>query len=509
MASESLEDLPDKGLTRHLAAIIVDSDDAIVSKDLSGRVLSWNKGAEKMFGYSAEEMIGRHIDILIPTERKDEEPGILSRIGRGERVEHYETVRVRKNGERIDVAISVSPVRDEKGNITGAAKIAREITARKRAERALREADMRKTEFLATLAHELRNPLAPLQSGIEILRELQGMPPVGIGTVEIMDRQLKHMVRLIDDLLDISRISRGRIELHLQEVDLRDVLQQAVETTRPLFARHGHQLHWFPPAHRVMVWADATRLSQVFSNLLNNAAKYTPANGEVHLKLKTTKNDVSVEVIDNGIGIPPDELSNVFEMFTQLDLPDSSLRSGLGIGLSLSKQFVLRHGGRLIARSQGVGKGSSFIVELPTLKSVQHSGSVDPGRSLRVMVVDQDEDNAISFAMIMESMGHQTVVASDLDEALRRGGTIRPDLIFIDMTSSYAAAMEIAHTIRTSTWGSSAYMVGVVAHTSMEDRRIPSGAFNDLLTKPVDRKLIMETLHKAGSRKPVPKAGHS
>lgn len=501
--------MSDNALLRHLAAIIVNSDDAIVSKDLTGHILSWNKGAEKMFGYSAAEMIGQRIDILIPAERKDEEPGILARIGRGERVEHYETVRVRKNGERIDVTISVSPVKDENGVITGAAKIAREITARKRAERALREADMRKNEFLATLAHELRNPLAPLLSGVEILRDLQDMPESGRVTVDIMDRQLKHMVRLIDDLLDISRISRGRIELHLEEVDLRSVVQQAVETTRPIMEQQRHSFHWTVPSSPVMIYADPTRLAQVLSNLLNNAAKYTPPNGKIELQVYEGAEDVKVEVIDNGIGIPPDELSNVFEMFTQLDRPDQSLRSGLGIGLSLSKQFILRHGGKIIARSEGMGKGSSFTVELPTLKNLKHSsGMPEFGRSLRVMVVDRNEENAVSLAMVLENNGHQTIVAGDLEQAVRRGGTLRPELIFIDLTASNPAGEEVAYGIRRTSWGARAWFVGIVAETGGQEPVISAtGVFDKILTKPVDRMLITETLRAAMVQRPLTSAG--
>lgn len=489
----------------HLAAIIVNSEDAIVSKDLTGRILSWNQGAEHMFGYTAKEMIGNSIDLLIPADRKDEEPGILDRIGKGERVEHYETVRLTRTGERLDVTISISPIKDEQGRIIGAAKIARDITARKRAERSLREADMRKNEFLATLAHELRNPLSPLKNGLEILNSMDDLKPDAKAIVQVMDRQLDHMVRLVDDLLDISRISRGRTELHMEHLDLRDVLDQAIESVRPLLDQQQHRLLYEAPAHAVPVHGDRTRLAQVFSNLLNNAAKYTPGGGLIELRSAEENGEVLVEVIDNGAGIPPDELTNIFEMFTQLDPPFNGIRSGLGVGLNLSRQFVLRHGGSLRAYSDGPGKGSRFVVRLPRSHGPTGERSAPLsfvfGRTLRILVVDDNEDAALSLAMVLDNMGHQSTVAHDGEQALRRGAVVKPDLVLMDMNMPVMNGITACKEMRKTNWGKQCMIVAITGLGLTDDRTAAMEAgFDRHLTKPVDRQLIMDILMSAAAR---------
>ena len=258
-----------------LAAIVESSEDAIVSKTLEGKILSWNAGAERIFGYTADEAIGRPITLIIPPERIDEETSILERIRRGERIEHFETVRVAKHGRRIDISLTISPVRDAAGRIVGVSKVARDITERKQAEEALREADRRKEEFIALLAHELRNPLAPLRNGLQVLRLAGGDTNVIASARAMMERQLSHMVRLVDDLLDISRISRNKMELRRSRVLLADVVSSAVETARPLIDAAAHELTISLPEQPIFLDADLTRLAQVFSNLLTNSAKYT------------------------------------------------------------------------------------------------------------------------------------------------------------------------------------------------------------------------------------------
>ncbi len=260
-----------------LAAIVASSDDAIVSKTLEGRILTWNAGAERLFGYSAAEAIGQPITLLIPAERHDEESSLFGRLRQGERIEHFETVRVAKDGRRIDVSLTVSPVRNASGDIIGASKVARDITQRKEAEAALREADRRKNEFLAILAHELRNPLAPIRNSLHILRMSAGSNPGTDYVSDIMERQVNHMVRLVDDLLEISRITRGEIELRKEPVELAAIVRGAVETSRPLIDGASHQLAMAIPSEPLILEADAVRLTQVIANLLNNAAKYTDA----------------------------------------------------------------------------------------------------------------------------------------------------------------------------------------------------------------------------------------
>ena len=287
-----------------LAAIVSSSDDAIVSKTLDGVITSWNAGAERLFGYTPAEAIGQSMTLIIPTERRPEENEILQRIRRGERVEHFETVRVAKNGQRLDVSLTISPVRDAHGRVIGASKVGRDITARKRAaEEAqaaqklltesrdelqrvvaeLSEADRRKDEFLAVLAHELRNPLAPIRNAVHYLGLKASPDPALRNARDIIDRQVKHLVRLVDDLLDISRISSGKIGLRKERVSLALIVTNAVEASRPAIESENHQLTVTLPAEPVYLDADLTRLAQVLQNLLNNAAKYTAPGGKIGL----------------------------------------------------------------------------------------------------------------------------------------------------------------------------------------------------------------------------------
>jgi PAS domain S-box-containing protein len=359
--------------TSRLAAIVETSDDAIIGKDLDGIITTWNRGAERLFGYTAQEVIGRPITILIPPEKADEEPGILARIRRGERIDHYETVRRRKDRTQIDVSLSVSPILDNKGIVVGASKIARDITERKRAEASLREADRRKGEFLAVLSHELRNPLAPMLHAVALLKLAD--EDVRRQACAILERQIGNMTRLVGDLQDISRISRGAIEVQKEETPLASVVHAALEISRPLVEGAGHRLEVSLPATSVSVFADRLRLAQVMSNLINNAARYTPRGGHIAVKASTTLGLAEISVRDNGIGIQAGDLSRIFDMFTQLDDSGRRASGGLGVGLALSRQLMELHGGTIEARSAGPGQGSEFIVRIPVSSSTIGTGT--------------------------------------------------------------------------------------------------------------------------------------
>ncbi len=350
-----------------LAAIVESSEDAIISKTLDGVIRTWNRGAERLFGHRAEEAVGQSITLIIPPDRLSEETDILARLARGERIEHYETVRLAKDGRLIDISLTISPVRDATGRIVGASKVARDVTERRQAEEALREADRRKDEFLALLAHELRNPLAPLRNGLEVMRLAAGNEEILARARDMMERQLSHMVRLIDDLLDISRINRSKMELRRAPVTLAEVVESAVETARPALDAAGHELTISLPSEPVALYADLTRLSQVFSNLLNNSAKYTEPGGKVSVAATRDPRNghVAVTVKDNGIGIPAGDLSRIFDMFSQVDRSVERSSGGLGIGLALVKGLVEMHGGTIEAASPGPGQGSTFTVRLP------------------------------------------------------------------------------------------------------------------------------------------------
>ncbi|MGH9222097.1 MAG: PAS domain S-box protein [Vicinamibacterales bacterium] len=777
-----------------LAAIVASSDDAIVSKTLDGRITSWNKGAERLFGYTAHEAIGQPIHLIVPPEGRDEVARILDRIRHGERVDQLEVVRVRKGGKRLTVSITVSPVHDRHGLIIGASKTARDITTRKeweanlvrseeaqrllvgihdatrglqdpsavmretvtrvgmhfdvtrcaygevsddqrhiaitpgyskdvpavagrypldvfgplmagelkagrtvavndvltdpltdtplahesyariqigslvcapllrggkltavlmmsdgkprewttddarlleqvaertlyavegaramhalrenrdvlqfamsagrmgawsrelaadsvwwspelavlfgfdaddanysrdrllsllpdearvrvtaaietalarredyvvefqfrhaktgewrwmeargraqydahgkptmlyglgiditervRAVEALREADRRKDEFLATLAHELRNPLAPISSGLHILRTGADDPMLANTAREIMERQVAQMVRLVDDLLDVARITTGKVELRRQQLDLADAIRDAVETSRPLFEQNGQQLTVSLPERPVFTHADRTRLAQVFANLLNNSAKFSDRGQPIAIALTQEGGDAVVRVRDAGVGITPEALPKIFDMFGQADGDGSRKAGGLGIGLSLVKRIAEMHGGTVEAHSEGVGRGSEFVVRIPLIAA--HAPAVDreqpaanaPTSKRRILVVDDNTDAAESLAALLSINGHETRLAHDGLQAMEAARAFRPDVVFLDIGMPALDGHETARRIRQEPWGKEMVLVALTGWGQTEDRRRSLEAgFNHHLVKPAD-----------------------
>ncbi len=341
-----------------LGAVVDSSDDAIISKGLDGRVFSWNAAATRLFGYTAEEMIGVPLLRIIPPHLQSEETYILGKIQAGERIDHFETIRMRKDGRLVHVSITVSPVRNRAGKVIGASKIARDITAQ-------REEQRRKDEFLAILAHELRNPLAPILSAVSIFQHEATSVAQRQAAERIVERQVQKMARLLDDLLDVSRIARGRVELRIERVEVRKLVSEAVETVQPAIDAKGHRLRITIADEPIWIDADPTRISQVLGNLLSNAAKYTDAGGQIDLDVSVDGTDAVFTVSDNGIGIGPDFMPILFSRFAQGPQAITRSEGGLGIGLSLVREFVEKHGGKVEAHSAGPGHGSRFTVRLP------------------------------------------------------------------------------------------------------------------------------------------------
>lgn len=730
-----------------LAAIVESSEDAIISKSLDGVIQSWNSGAERIFGYTAEEAVGQMINLLIPPELWDEERAILGRLRRGETIAHFDTIRVAKNGQRLNVSLTISPVRDKAGRIIGASKVGRDvtkrhldeqalrdseqrlrlaleagrmgtwewsvsqnevtwspslealhgleagtfpgtfeayqsdihpadrekvqqaieqtlagsdehhieyriiwpdgslhwvegrgklfrddsgaplrmigvctdITERKRSEEALRtseqlyraigesidfgvwvcapdgrniyasesflalvgmtqtqcsdmgwadvlhpddientvvawqecvrtgatwdiehrfrgadgawhpvlargvpvrneqgeitawaginldisrlkdvedelrEADRRKDEFLATLAHELRNPLAPIRNALELTKRAGHDPELMRTAHQMMERQLVSLVRLVDDLLDVSRITRDRLELRREHVELASVIYQAVEAARSLVEEFRHNLIVDLPAEPIYLDADPVRLSQVFSNLLNNACKYTEPGGSIRIAAMRAEHELVVKVSDSGIGITAEMMPRVFDMFAQMDHSLDRTQGGLGIGLSLVKRLVELHGGVVEARSEGLGRGSEFVVRLPLELETRRVDGAPPhdvaassgGR--RILVVDDNQDAANWLAMLLKTAGHETHVAFDGQEAIRRAHELRPEVVLMDIGLPHLNGYDACRAMRGEEWGKSMVIVALTGWGQEDDRRKSKEAgFDGHLVKPID-----------------------
>jgi PAS domain S-box-containing protein len=752
---------------RLLASIVESSDDAIISKTLDGTIRTWNAGAERLFGYKPEQAIGRHISLVIPPERIGEEDEIVARLKAGKRIDHFETERVRSDGERIMVSLTISPLKDETGTVVGASKIVRDVTRQRQAEdrehqllaeaaaanakfraffdqgalfagimdvdgtilepnrlswegcgftreqivgrkfwegpwwspspqlvadikagsalaaagetfraelpyfvgdgsqrmadvtiqpirdesgrvlflaptgtditerkiaeadrerfatvlenstdfigicdmdgrpffinRAgldlvgldslaaatrknvkdfffpedqprvmgeffdsvmrkghgeieirfrnfktgaarwmaykvlllkdarnrpaalatvsqditerkqmednlrklandLFEADRRKDEFLATLAHELRNPLAPLSNMLEVLKRVHDDPDTLARARETMERQLSQMVRLVDDLLDVNRISHDRLELRQSDVTLGAVIRQAVEASRPLVDAAGHELRVVLPNEPIILHADPARLAQVFGNLLNNSCKYTSPGGVISISAVRDGGDVLVSVRDNGTGIPPDKIDRIFDMFTQVDRPLERAQGGLGIGLTLVKRLVEMHGGSIEAKSDGQGKGSEFVVRLPVLEKaagVAVTGAEQPApvQSRRILIVDDNKDSAESLSMLLQITGNETFMAHDGVEAIRAAEKHRPEVMLLDIGMPDMNGHDVCRHVREQPWGKDIVTIALTGWGQEEDRRKSHEAgFDGHLVKPVDYNALQELL---------------
>ena len=369
-----------------LAAIVESSNDAIISKSLDGTITSWNAAAERMFGYRADETVGRSIALIIPPEHRHEEAGLLARLARGERIEHFGTVRMRKDGSRVDVSLTISPVRDASGRVVGASKIARDISERKRMEARLHDAHRRADEFIAVLGHELRNPLAPIRTAAEVLRRTSAGDEATAEMCRMLQRQVQQMARLIDDLLDVSRITSGKIRFRREHVDLAQVVKRAIEASAPAFAQRRHRLRVELPPGPMTVDGDAARLLQMVANLLDNAAKYTPEGGDIRLSAACRESAFELRVEDSGIGIASEMLPGIFDLFVQATRSGTDAQEGLGIGLALVRTIAEHHGGSVVASSEGPGKGSAFVVRLPATDErpdITHSGDAQD-KSIRL-----------------------------------------------------------------------------------------------------------------------------
>ena len=499
---------------------------AIFATDTSGRVESWNEGVREVLGYPQDNFVGREIDPLIylPADMEqrvaDADRGGAQRAG----ARHAERWMRRADGNRFWAQGTVTALQDAAGRPLGFMYVLRDQTNQKHMEEELRqltadlsEAARRKDEFLATLAHELRNPLAPIRTGLELMRAACDEPETITKVRDTLERQAQQLTRLVDDLLDVSRITRGKLKLHRGRVSLADVVRAAVETSQPSIDAMGHRLIIDLSGDSTMLDADPHRLSQVVSNLLNNAAKYTPEGGEIRLSARKVEgpdgDEAVLTVKDNGVGIPESMRRRIFEMFMQVESHREHDQSGLGIGLTLVRSLVEMHGGRVEVRSDGEGRGSEFEVRLPILAAGESVGDAgdDPasdaetagpcGLTSRVLVVDDNRPAADLLAVVLRRVGYQVRTAYDGREALEVAAEFLPDAILMDIGMPRMNGYEAARELRQREWGRDVCLVAITGWGQSEDiRRTQSAGFDEHLVKPVDIALVRKVLGRPASK---------
>lgn len=481
--------------------INVDAVGVLVFALPEGRLINANEFFLRMFGYSRAEVEAGTVTwrTLTPSEYMQVSLEQLEKFETTGRIGPYEKEYFHKDGSRAWMVFAGAALGD--GTIV---EYCIDVSDRKRAEEALREADRKKDDFIAMLAHELRNPLAPIRNGLQVIRLAAGDVDTVSQTRTMMDRQLSHMVRLIDDLLDVSRISRNKMELRIERVLLSDVVATAVETARPLIEAAGHELTISLPPQPVFLDADLTRLAQVFSNLLTNSAKYTQPGGKIRLAAQQDAAELEVTVSDNGIGIPTEALPKIFDMFSQVDRSIERSSGGLGIGLALVKGLVEMHGGTVTVDSPSLGGGSTFSVKLPLAEwrpvpepSNLQNGTHQPGR--RILVVDDNTDSAATMAMMLRLLGDEVRTASDGLAAVETAEDFLPHIILMDIGMPRLNGLDATRRIRQRPWGEQMKIVALTGWGQDGDKeRTRAAGCDGHLVKPVNlsdlEKVLAEVL---------------
>ncbi len=493
-----------------LSAIVESSDDAIVGKTLEGTIVTWNRGAENLYGYAAHEVLGKHARMLMQPGHEHELERFVEAILRGEQVEHVTSCRVRKDGQPITVAITVSPIFAPSGSITGISTIGRDVSPMLRAQRELEERQheiqllleeteeiaRRREQFLAMLSHELRNPLAAVMHAATLLAA-NPTPPVVGRCQSVIERQASQMKRLLEDLLDVSRITRGKFELRVEHIDFRGAIDAAIEAVGPLYTERGVILRRPVLDRKLPVAGDSNRLMQVFVNLLSNAANYSPHGSTVELDVTVERNRAVVRVLDHGVGIEPELRDKIFELFVQSEQRLDRSRGGLGVGLSLAKSIVELHEGTIAVHSEGTGRGSTFIVEIPLAVEVaaQPMAVAPVGDRCRILVVDDQEDAREMLKMLLESRDHVVLDAHDGPSALELLAREKPDIAFIDIGLPSMDGYEIAQRIRARPELAGLTLVALSGYGAANDIIAAKAAgFDHHLIKPAPLSRIEEVL---------------
>jgi PAS domain S-box-containing protein len=491
--------------------------DAVIATDTTGRVTLLNKVAQTLTGWKEQEAAGKPLEDVFrivneQTRQTVENPAARAlREGTIVGLANH-TLLLSKEGKELPIDDSAAPIRNAEGNVAGVVLVFRDVTTRRQAEKSLRErseqlaeADRMKNEFLAMLAHELRNPLAPLQNALHLI-ELEGAQSAGNKSEiwAIMKRQVEALVRLVDDLLDVSRITRGKIGIHKQPVEVSTIVSRAVESSRPLIDARRQQLAVSISDELMRIDADLTRMTQVLLNLLNNAAKYTPEGGHISLTVEHDGSNVVFHVRDNGIGIRAEMLPKIFDLFSQSEQTLDRSQGGLGIGLTLARRLTEMHSGTVAAFSDGPGKGSEFVVRVPLLKEGSSSdGDVsstpadaykrDGQAARRVLLVDDNVDSAKTLALLLRKWGHEITVAYDGEEALTAADGRAFDLILLDIGLPGKDGYEVAQLLRVNPLHSQTRLVALTGYGTEADRRRSKAAgFDEHIIKPADFEKLRE-----------------
>jgi PAS domain S-box-containing protein len=483
------------------------SDYAIFMLDATGHITTWNTGAQRIKGYLAGEIIGRHFSVFYPEHdvqaaKCEHELEVAAQVGRFE----DEDWRLRKDGTPFWANVVITAVRDDAGTLVGFAKITRDLTDRKRNEdeRAARlaaeRANQTKDEFLATLGHELRNPLAPIVTALQLTKLHTDRHPAR--ELQVIERQVQHLTRLVDDLLDVSRIARGKLELQKQVIDVRGPIASAIEISSPLIEQKGHHFQLEAPPHTLLVNGDAPRLTQVFANVICNAAKYTDPGGHIAVLVSQRDHQVVVEVRDDGIGIEEELLPRVFDPFVQGQQSSDRSRGGLGLGLGLVRSLVELHGGHVEARSQGPGRGSTFTVGLPAIDRVEAVPESDSPLSTafrsasgpwRILVVDDNDDARMLLADVLGELGHEVRTAGDGAVALEVIQDFTPEIGILDIGLPGMDGYELAARLRPALPG--VRLISLTGYGQPADHaRSQAAGFDRHLVKPVEMRRLLEAM---------------
>jgi PAS domain S-box-containing protein len=503
----------------HLSAIVESSDDVIVSKTLDGIIMSWNPAAERILGYTADEAIGQHIRLIIPPERWSEEDDVLARIRRGERVDHFETVRRTKSGQLLNISLTVSPVRDAQGRVVGASKVARDVTDRKRSEAererllhsekearaSAEQANRLKDDFLAVVSHELRSPLNAITGWASLLNTGRLDKDQTARAIQTIIRNAEAQNQLIGDLLDVSRIVSGKLRLNIRTFQLSSVIEAALEVVRPAATAKSIRLQPLLDPAATPVAGDPDRLQQVFWNLLSNAIKFTPSGGRVQIRSQRINSHVEILVADTGKGIDANLLPLIFERFRQGESGTTREYGGLGLGLAIVRHLVELHGGTVKARSEGPNKGAEFIVELPMLIASEpaepegtrvhpRAGGIAGGAmhslsGLRVLVVDDEADAREVVSTILSQAGAEVAAAASVAQAIDLIDQWHPDVLISDIGMPGEDGYDLIRKVRARSADQRGQIpaVALTAFARTQDRlKVLSAGYQMHVPKPIE-----------------------